>query len=72
VIARLNQVIAEIIIELNRAGMSGDGAQRLPEPLCLARYHESAAELAVAASAHAGGLAGRGARADDRLRARRS
>ena len=53
VVARLNQAIAEFIAELNRAGMSGDSAQRLPQLLRTARYYESAAELAIEAAAAA-------------------
>lgn len=49
-VARLNQAIADFIVQLNRAGMSPESAARLPVILRLARYHYSAAELATEAA----------------------
>jgi phosphate:Na+ symporter len=45
-VTRLNQAIADFIVQLNRAGMSPDSAERLTSILRLARDHDSAAELA--------------------------
>lgn len=53
---RLQQSIAEFIVQVNRAGMSQASARRLPELLRVARYYEAAAELATQAGA-AGGQA---------------
>lgn len=44
--SRLSRAIAEFIVELNRAGMSADSANRLPGLLRVARNFEAAAELA--------------------------
>ncbi len=57
VVGRLNLAIAEFVTQLHRAGMSGDSARRLPEILRLARYYETATELAVEASAATGEFA---------------
>jgi phosphate:Na+ symporter len=46
-VARLNKVIADFIVQLNRAGMSPNSAERLTVILRLARDHDSAAELAL-------------------------
>lgn len=54
IVARLNQAIADFVVQLNRAGMPSDSAQRLPEILRLARYYEAAAELAAEAAAARG------------------
>ncbi|MDP1652754.1 MAG: Na/Pi symporter, partial [Rhodocyclaceae bacterium] len=51
VVARLNQAIADFVTQLHRVGMSHDSARRLPEILRLARYYETATELAVEAAA---------------------
>ncbi|MBE0474006.1 Na/Pi symporter [Rhodoferax sp.] len=45
-VTRLNQAIADFIVQLNRAGMSPNSAARLTATLRLARDHDSAAELA--------------------------
>lgn len=45
-VTRLNQAIADFMVQLNRAGMSPDSAARLTALLRLARDHDSAAELA--------------------------
>ena len=45
-VTRLNQAIADFIVQLNRAVMSPDSSQRLTTLLRLARDHDSAAELA--------------------------
>lgn len=50
-VTRLNAAIADFITQLNRAGMAPQSAARLPELLRLARYYESAAELAAEAEA---------------------
>mgnify|MGYP001301501950 CR=1 FL=1 len=50
---RLSRAIADFIVELNRVGMSGGSARRLPELLRLARYYEAATEAAVEAAAAA-------------------
>ena len=52
--ARLNQAIADFVVKLNRSGMPPDSARRLPEILRLARYYETAAELATEAAAARG------------------
>ena len=54
VVARLNLAIAEFVTQLHGVGMSADNARRLPEILRLARYYETATELAVEASASMG------------------
>lgn len=54
VAARLNQAIADFVTQLHRVGMSGDSARRLPEILRLARYYETATELAAETSAASG------------------
>ncbi len=54
IVARLNQAIADFIVQLNRTGMPSDSARRLPEILRLARYYEAAAELAAEAAAARG------------------
>lgn len=45
-VTRLNQVIADFIVQLNRAGMSPNSSERQTTILRLARNHHSAAELA--------------------------
>lgn len=50
-VTRLSTAIADFIAQLNRAGMARESAARLPELLRLARYYESAAELAAEAGA---------------------
>ncbi len=50
----LGRAIAEFIVEVNRTGMSGDSAQRLPELLRAARYYEAASALAVECADAAG------------------
>jgi len=54
VMARLNQSIADFVTRLHGTGMSGESARRLPEILRIARYYETATELAVEASAAMG------------------
>ncbi len=54
VVMKLNHAISEFIVDVNRAGMSGDSAERLPELLRATRYYEAAAELAAEAAAAAG------------------
>lgn len=49
-IARLGVTIAEFIAQLSRASMAADSARRLPELLRVARYYETAAELAAEAA----------------------
>ena len=56
--ASLNQAIAEFVTQLHRVG-AGDSARRLPVILRLARYYETATELAVEASAASGEFADR-------------
>jgi phosphate:Na+ symporter len=51
VAARLNLAIAEFVTQLHGTGMAADSARRLPEILRVARYYETATELAVEASA---------------------
>ncbi|MDY0056935.1 MAG: Na/Pi cotransporter family protein [Methyloversatilis sp.] len=48
-VAGLNAAIASFIAQLNRTGMTPDSAARLAELLRLARYYETAAELATEA-----------------------
>jgi phosphate:Na+ symporter len=48
---RLTHAIADFIAQLNRAGMAADSARRLPELLRVARYYETATELAAEAAA---------------------
>ena len=50
---RLQQSIAEFIVQVNRKGMSQSSARRLPELLRVARYYEAAADLATQAAAAA-------------------
>jgi phosphate:Na+ symporter len=50
----LGRAIAEFIVEVYRASMSGANAQRLPELLRAARYYEAAAVLAVESADAAG------------------
>jgi len=47
---RLQQAIAEFIVQVNRKGMSQTSALRLPELLRVARYYEAAAEQATLAA----------------------
>jgi len=57
-VARLGHAVAAFIVEINRAGMSGASAERLPQLLRAARYYEVVAELAgEAAEAAAEGQA---------------
>lgn len=58
VVVRLNQAIAEFIVELHRSSMSGVSARRLPDILRAARYYETATALAVEAALARGELAG--------------
>lgn len=51
---RLASAIASFITQLNRSGMSGESAARLPQLLRVARYYESAIELAAEAAAAVG------------------
>jgi phosphate:Na+ symporter len=48
---RLTTAIAGFIAQLNRGGMAHESAQRLPQLLRVARYYETAAELASEAGA---------------------
>jgi phosphate:Na+ symporter len=48
---RLTTAIAGFIVQLNRGGMAHESAQRLPQLLRVARYYETAAELATEAGA---------------------
>ncbi len=48
---RLSMAIADFIAQLNRAGMAHESAQRLPQLLRVARYYETAADLATEAAA---------------------
>ncbi|MDP1613436.1 MAG: Na/Pi cotransporter family protein [Sulfuritalea sp.] len=57
VVARLNLAIADFVTQLHGTGMSADNARRLPEILRVARYYETATELAVEASAAMGEIA---------------
>ncbi|MDP1672740.1 MAG: Na/Pi cotransporter family protein [Burkholderiales bacterium] len=50
VVMKLNRAISEFIVEINRAGMSGDSAERLPELLRATRYYEVVGELAAEAA----------------------
>ncbi|MDP3715353.1 MAG: Na/Pi symporter, partial [Burkholderiales bacterium] len=50
VVIKLNRAISEFIVEINRAGMSGDSAERLPELLRATRYYEVVGELAAEAA----------------------
>jgi len=58
VVARLNLAIADFVTQLHGTGMSAGNARRLPEILRVARYYETATELAVEASAAMGEIAG--------------
>ncbi|MDP2694433.1 MAG: Na/Pi symporter [Gallionella sp.] len=51
IVSGLNLAIAGFIARLNRAGMSPDSAQRLPDILRIARYYEILAELALETAA---------------------
>lgn len=51
IVAGLNLAIAGFVARLNRAGMSPDSAQRLPDILRIARYYETLAELALETAA---------------------
>lgn len=57
VVARLNLAIADFVTRLHGTGMAADSAHRLPEILRVARYYETATELAVEASAAMGEIA---------------
>lgn len=62
--AQLNAAIAGFIAQLNRSGMAPESAARLTDLLRLARYYETAAEMAVESSeamAEAGGAMNRDA-----------
>jgi phosphate:Na+ symporter len=48
---RLTMAIADFIAQLNRGGMAPESARRLPELLRVARYYETAADLATEAAA---------------------
>jgi phosphate:Na+ symporter len=48
---RLASAIATFITQLNRSGMSAESAARLPQLLRVARYYETATELAAEAAA---------------------
>jgi phosphate:Na+ symporter len=48
---RLTSAIATFITQLNRSGMSAESAARLPQLLRVARYYETATELAAEAAA---------------------
>ena len=48
---RLTTAIADFIAQLNRGGMAQESAQRLPQLLRVARYYETAADLATEAAA---------------------
>ena len=50
VVTRLKQEIADFVTQLHRSSMSGDSARRLPDILRVARYFETATELALEAS----------------------
>ena len=50
---RLQQAIAEFIVQVNRKGMSQANARRLPELLRVAWYYEAAAEQSLQAAAAA-------------------
>lgn len=56
IVAELNRAIAAFIARLNRAGMSPDSAQRLPDILRIARYYEALAELALVMAAATRGI----------------
>jgi phosphate:Na+ symporter len=47
---QLTTAIADFITQLNRGGMAPESAQRLPQLLRVARYYESATELATEAA----------------------
>lgn len=49
IVLRLNQAIADFVVQLHRAGMSPESARRLPEILRLARYYETATDAAAEA-----------------------
>ncbi len=53
-VSRLNQIIADFIVQLSRANMSAESAKRLPKILRIARYYEAATELAAEAAEAAG------------------
>jgi len=50
-VQRLQQAIADFVVQVNRSGMSQASAHRLAEFLGVARYYEFAAELATHAAA---------------------
>ncbi|MBI3150485.1 MAG: Na/Pi cotransporter family protein [Betaproteobacteria bacterium] len=50
IVERLNLAIAEFITRLNRGGMAPASAARLPRILRVARYYETAADLALEAT----------------------
>lgn len=49
-VTELNRAIADFIVQLNRANMSGESAARLPQILRIARYYEVATEQAIEAA----------------------
>ncbi len=57
VVARLKLAIADFVTQLHGTGMFAVSARRLPEILRVARYYETATELAVEASAAIGEIA---------------
>jgi len=67
---RLQQAIAEFIVQVSRKGMSQTSARRLPELLRVARYYEAAAEQAMQAAAAARQAASTGTAASDGFRQR--
>jgi len=67
---RLQQAIAEFIVQVNRKGMSQTSARRLPELLRVARYYEAAAEQAMQAAAAARQAGSTGTVASDGFRQR--
>ena len=54
IVGRLNQAVADFIARLSRATLSQESATRLPQILRVARYYETASELALEAAAAAG------------------
>lgn len=57
VVGQLNLAIADFVTQLHGTGMASGSASRLPAILRLARYYETATELAVEASAAIGEIA---------------
>jgi phosphate:Na+ symporter len=49
IVRRLNQAIADFVVQLHRTSMSPENARRLPEILRLARYCEAATDAAAEA-----------------------